>query len=147
MKYKEAGMIERLYRWAFLYDQEPFEVYSIFLKVLTAVLFLTITPDRLADSRVLSSINSIIPIIWLGILTAIIAAFHIFAMLQRNWVVRKTALMISIMYWIFIFLVYYLNGAVGITILMVPTLSLFLTWAYLRMAVIQRAEQRKGVNG
>lgn len=140
-------MFERLYRWAFLYDQEPFEVYSIFLKVLTALLFLTISPERLTDSRVLSSINSIIPVTWLGILTVIIAIFHIFAMFQKNWAIRKAALMVGIMYWIFIFLIYYLNGAVGITILMVPTLSLFLTWAYLRMAIIQRAEQRKGFNG
>lgn len=135
-------MLDRIYQWAFLYDQEPFEVFSIFLKILNGLLFLGINSERTSKSIVLTSMKSIAPLwIW-GTLTLCVASFHIYAMFQSRWVIRKIALMGAIIYWMFFFLIYYLNGATGVVILMLPALSIFMCWAYLRLALVERAQDR-----
>lgn len=134
--------MNRVLKWAFLYDQEPFEVFSICLKVLTTAMFLTATPGRLEQSRTLLAMNQQFPLWGWGLLTAAVAIFHIYAMTQKRWVIRKASLMTAIIYWLFLFFVYVLNGAAGVVILMLPLLAVFMTWAYLRLAFVERAETR-----
>jgi hypothetical protein len=133
----------RLIRWSFLYDNEPFEVFSIFLKVLFGISFFRYDDT---PSSVLRAMNSIAPSWMWGVLLLVLAAYHLWNLKPAHFNQRRISIMLGCTFWMFISVIYWIFAPQALAAIFCPALAIFLAWSYLKVSFVQEAKKIKDAN-
>lgn len=129
---------------SFLYDQEVFEVFSIFVKTLVGLIFFLYDTIGVRSASAFGVLGQAFPLwIW-GVITFAVAFFHAYTLVKSTWKIRKRAVLTGIVYWLFLFLLYLTTGASPIASALIFGLFLFLWWTYAKLARLEQVTEKKG---
>lgn len=144
MSVPDIKPISRLLRWSFFYDQEPFEFFEICMMVLTSLTFFGANDktEAVKNGAYIAMMHLAPMWVW-GTLTIGLALFHLSTLLRHVWLFRKTAVMGSIIFWLFLWILFEFNTAATIANIFLPMMVLFMSWVYIRLAYIQELQKAK----
>jgi hypothetical protein len=139
--------MNKLLRWTFLYDNEPFELFNILLKYLIGALFIITSASDAPRMGVGNALESIGPLwIW-GIGIILLASNHLYAMIKGKWRTRKWAIMAAIVFWFFFGALYIITSSNYVNMIMMPTIAVFMGWVYIRVSYVESVLHRKEESG
>jgi hypothetical protein len=138
---KSKGFV-RFINMTFLYDQEPFEFFSIMVKFIMGLWFLLPIPGMIEANPGFEKMTYIAPAWLWGIFLIGTSLIHARSVFNKNWHIRKHSIYIACLFWMFLSGIYIFNFILSALTVVVPLITLFTIWVYLKVSQRERIATR-----